>query len=98
MRPLSAPQRRVLILCIAQGVRKDEPGVSKSTLRSLHARGLIHLRTSRKKREVWRATDDGRGLIAKAGLLPTFMHRHSQYGYTHSLAHAMPREPEVIRP
>lgn len=97
MRPLSGPQRRVLILCIAQGVRKDEAGVSKSTLRALQARGLIHLRISRKRREVWRATDSGRGLIARSGLEPTFLHRHSAYGYTHTLAQAMPREPEVIK-
>lgn len=96
MRQLSSPQRRVLILCIAQGVRKDEAGVSKATLRALETRGLIHLRLSRKRREVWRATDDGRGLIARSGLEPVFLHRHSQYGYTNSLARAMPREPEVI--
>ena len=94
---LSPVQRRTLVLCIAQGVRKDEPGISKATLRALQARGLIHLRTSRKKREVWRATDAGRGLIARSGLEPTFLHRHSAYGYTSSLAQAMPHEPEVMR-
>lgn len=78
-------------------MRKDEAGVSKATLGSLQMRGLIHLRVSRKRREVWRATDSGRGLIARSGLEPIFLHRHSEYGYTHSLAHAMPREPEVIR-
>lgn len=94
---LSPAQRRVLILCIAQTVRKDAPGVSKVTLHWLADRGLIHVRVSRKKREVWRATDVGRALIARSGLQPTFLHRHSEYGYTHSSAHAMRDEPEVIR-
>lgn len=96
MKPLSPRQRHVLILCIAQGVRKDESGVPATTLRALEIKGLIHLRVSRKKREVWRATDAGRGLIARSGLEPTFLHRRSEYGYTHSLAHAMRGEPEAM--
>jgi hypothetical protein len=94
---LSPAQRRVLVLCIAQGVTKDEArGTTLRALRALESKGLAHLRISRKKREVWRATDTGRGLIAQSGLAPTFLHRRSEHGYTHSLAHAMPREPEVI--
>jgi len=84
----------VLVLCLAQGVRKDEPTVPATTLRTLEVKGLIHLRVSRKKREVWRATDIGAGLIAGAGLLPELLHKRSEYGYTHSTAHAMVREPE----
>lgn len=93
---LSPAQRRVLVLCVARGVCRDDSGVPKQTLRALEAKGLIHLRISRKRREVWRATDSGRGLIARSGLEPTFLHRRSEHGYTHSLAHALPREPEVI--
>ena len=93
--PLSARQRYVLILCVAQGIRKDE--APKRELRALEARGLVHLRVSRKKREVWRATDVGRHLIASEGLAPEFLHRRSQYGYTRSRAQAMRSEPEVMR-
>jgi DNA-binding PadR family transcriptional regulator len=94
---LSPAQRRVLVLCLARGVAKGDRGVSKATLRALEAKGLIHVRVSRKRREIWRATDAGRGLIARSGLEPTFLHRRSEYGYTHSVAHALPHEPEVIR-
>lgn len=97
----------MLVLCIAQGVTKDDArGTTLRALRALESKGLAHLRISRKKREVWRATDTGRGLIAQSGLAPTFLHRRSHAGvglhssegsgYTHSLAHAMPGEPEVI--
>jgi hypothetical protein len=88
----------VLIVCISQGYRCDDPKAPKGTLRTLEGKGLVHVLISRKKREVWRATDAGRRLIARSGLTPEFLHRHSQYGYTHSLAQAMAREPEVMRP
>jgi len=94
---LTPRQQHALILAIAQGIRPDNPAVAAATIRSLHARGLIHLRTSRKRKALWKATDAGRGLIARTGLEPTFLHRRSQYGYTHRYSQAMAREPEVMR-
>jgi len=95
--PLSARQRSVLIACVWRGYRHDDPNAPKGTLRTLESRGLVALRVSRKQREVWRATDVGRGLIAAEGLRPELLHRRSQYGYTHSPAQAMRGEPEAMR-
>jgi len=95
--PLSTRQRHVLIVCLWQGYRNDDSARPKGTLRTLESRGLVHLMVSRKRREVWRATDVGRGLIASEGLRPELLHRRSQYGYTHSPAQAMRGEPEAMR-
>ena len=67
-----------------------------ATINALAQRGLIHRRTSRKGKTSWRATDTGRGLIASAGLVATYLHRRSQYAYTHLEIFALLREPEAI--
>lgn len=96
--PLTRAQRRVLCLACAQGIAPRDVGgaVRDATVTSLEARGLIALRTNRKGRTLWRATDAGCRVVASVGLVPTFLHRHVAYGYTHTLARAAWREPEVI--
>jgi hypothetical protein len=95
---LTPTQRRVMFMACDRGIRPKDVGtlVRVTTLNSLEVRGLIHLRTSRKGRRSWRATDAGRGLIASSGLRSTFMHKRSEYAYTHTRTHAMLREHEVI--
>jgi len=96
--PLTPTQRRVMHIACDQGIRPKDVGslVRQTTINALEVRGLIHLRINRKGRRVWRATDVGRGLIASSGLRSTFMHKRSEYAYTHHLSRAVPREPEVI--
>lgn len=98
LRTLTPTQRKALRTACATGIRPVDIGESVKlvTIVSLEARGLVHLRTNRRGRKLWRTTDTGRGLVASSGLLPTFLHRRSEYGYTHTLAQAMLGEPEVI--
>jgi hypothetical protein len=71
--------------------------ITETTVRALVDMQLLHLTANRKGRALYRPTDTGRGLVASRGLLPTFLHRRSQYGYTHSYHQAMTGEPEVIQ-
>lgn len=94
---LTYAQRRALrIACTGIASRDVGKQVTARTITTLAGAGLIHQRTSRKGRSVWRATDVGRGVVASSGLVPTFLHRMSQYGYTHDLALALRHEPEVM--
>jgi hypothetical protein len=71
--------------------------ITAKVLHELERHGLAHLTVNRRKRATWRPTDSGRGLVASRGLLPTFLHRRSEHGYTSSYHQAMTGEPEAIR-
>lgn len=94
---LSQKERKHLIFACAQGINPKDKTCDTQVIKALKDTGLIHKVANRKGRILWRPTDAGRGLIASRGLLPTFLHRRSEYGYTHSYHQAMPGEPEVIQ-
>jgi hypothetical protein len=79
-----------------ESINPKDDKIDQPTLDALKDMGLIHKTTNRKGRTVWRTTDTGRGLVASRGLIPTFLHRRSQYAYTHSYHQAMAGEPEVM--
>jgi hypothetical protein len=93
---LTTKQREHLKLA-CEGINPRRPDINDATLAALKDMGLVHQTTNRKGRTVWRTTDAGRGLVASRGMLPTFLHRRSQYGYTASRHQAMAAEPEAIR-
>jgi hypothetical protein len=92
---LTTKQREHLKLA-CEGINPKNEKIDQLTLDALKDMGLVHKTTNRKGRTVWRTTDTGRGLVASRGLLPTFLHRRSQYGYTSSYHQAMKGEPEVM--
>lgn len=90
---LTSTQRRYLIAACGRGLT---PTVELVAIWALQDAGLIHRTTSRKGRVRWQATDLGRGLVASRGLIPTFLHQRSQYGYTHHHRQAMRDELESM--
>jgi hypothetical protein len=65
------------------------------TLRALKTHGLVRLvQTKKQRRELWRPTDDGRGLIARHE--PRLLHRKAYRNYTHDPRFALPGEKEVM--
>ena len=94
---MTTDRRQALALAAARGINpKTDDHVPAKVLADLEQAGLIHLTKTKKGRPTWKATDEGRGLLSRSGLLPVFMHRRSQHGYTSSLALAMWSEPEVL--
>jgi hypothetical protein len=93
---LTQKQRRHLIFACSQGLNPKDKSLDHGTIESLETAGLIHRVVNSKGRALWRPTDTGRGLVASRGLIPTFLHRRSQYGYTNSYHQAMCGEPEVM--
>lgn len=91
------PTQREHLKLACEGINPKNENIDQAILTALKDLGLVHKTTNRKGRTVWRTTDTGRGLVASRGMLPTFLHRRSQYGYTSSHHQAMTGEPEVIR-
>lgn len=117
---MTADMRAFLRVAHERGVRpeqigtdvKDEHGqvvkrfdFHPATLRALVDHGLVHLVPNRKRRDVWRPTDDGRGLLVRhvprllmplgrAGRGPEG--GQGEIGYTHEPRLAWRSEPEVI--
>lgn len=107
---MSEDMQTALIHCAGRGVSPDEFGTegrwSAATRRALVAHGLIHLSKTRKGREVWRPTDDGRGVVAAhipRLLMPIGRPLRSQVppndpresGYTTDPREALHGEPEA---
>jgi hypothetical protein len=90
-------EREYLMLSCSQGINPKNRLMDKAVLGSLEVHGLIQEATNKKGRLLWRPTVLGLEVIASRGMRPTFLHQRSQYGYTHVLRNAMPREPEVMR-
>jgi hypothetical protein len=90
---LTPSMQTVLIRAYTQGIELEDPRVSARTIGALEARGLIHLRTSKKGRTSWRTTPTGYGLVVLQ--VPRFLAARSEYGYTHLPSKAMRHEPEA---
>jgi hypothetical protein len=93
---LTPKQRKHLIQACSEGINPKNPMFDADTLAALKAAGLLHKTASRKGRVLWRPTDTGRGLVASRGMIPTFLHQRSEYGYTHSYHQALRGEPEAM--
>lgn len=98
---LGPAQQRFMVRACHEGVELDDPLAVQLITKEkgtraqiLEARGLIHKRTSKKGRTSWRATDDGRGLVAAH--VPLFLHRRGFPSYTQHTWRAMRDEPEVM--
>lgn len=66
---MSPDMQRLLIHCTSRGVppkefEGDEPAWSTVTRGALERYGLIHLGKNAKGRDLWRATDEGRRVVA----------------------------------
>ena len=94
---LTPRQRKHLTTACAQGLNPKLPTVDTTAITALEGLGLVHETLNKKNRPVWRPTTKGRQLVASRGMVATFLHRRSQYGYTASTHQAMHSEPEVIR-
>jgi hypothetical protein len=93
---LTQRQRKHLTMACSQGLNPKLPTTDMEAIEALEGLGLIHETANKKNRPVWRPTVEGRTLVASRGMVATFMHRRSQYGYTSSSHQAMLSEPEVI--
>ena len=94
---LTKDRREALVLAVAHGINpKTDDHIRAKVIEDLHAAGLIHLMKTRKGRPLWKATDVGRGLVARTGLRPVFLHKRGFPSYTHDPGQAMTNEPEVI--
>lgn len=109
---LPEDMRDFLLQASVNGVDPDDIGDDKSfvyhsnTLRALERHGLVRLvKTKKKRKELWRPTDDGRGLITRH--VPLLLHRKSYLGvgadgsedgsgYTHDPRLAMRHEQESM--
>ncbi len=72
MGDMNDDMRRFLRAAMVSGVDPDHIGTDpekhtfhSNTLRALRKHGLVHLVSTKKKRELWRPTDDGRGLAMR---------------------------------
>jgi hypothetical protein len=69
MADMSEDMRRFLRAATISGVSPDDVGRGKSfhplTLKALVQHELVHLVQTKKRRQLWRPTDDGRGLAMR---------------------------------
>ena|SRR6185436_18854139 len=93
---LTPRQRKHLTMACSQGLNPKLSTVDMQVVTALDSLGLVHETMNRKNRPVWRPTTKGRQLVASRGMVATYPHRRSQYGYTQSSHQAMLGEPEVI--
>lgn len=78
---LSAPMQRALRLAASQGIPTDAPRsvrVQRRTAQVMEDAGLLARRETHKRKELWRATDRGRGLLVAHE--PRFLHARSYRG------------------
>lgn len=93
---LTRVERLVLEEACRQGLNPKRLRYRKQVVEDLAEIGLLQLARNRKGRPLWRPTGEGIVVYAQRGLVPTFLHKQSQYGYTHRFGSAMVGEPEVI--
>lgn len=92
--------RRFLLVAMVGGVEPSLVGEEKqhsyhpNTLRALEKHKLVHLVQTKKRKELWRPTDAGRGLVARHE--PCLLHRKAYRNYTHDPRFALPGEKEVM--
>lgn len=101
MADMTDDMQRFLVAAAISGVRPDKIGrdpeihdFHPATLGALKNHCLVHLVQTRKKGQVWRPTDDGRGLAARH--VPLLLHRKPHRNYTHDPKFAARGEPEVM--
>jgi hypothetical protein len=108
---LTPLMRTALVECFERGVPPYEFGEGEkarwpeATCRALVNNGLIHRVKNRKGRDLWRPTEDGRGVVmahVPRFLMPAGRPRRigseasdADLGYTTVRAFAMPGEPEA---
>ena len=102
MADMNEDMRRFLRAAAIGGVDPDIVGddpdrhvYHPNTLRALKGHGLVRLvQTKKQRKELWRPTDDGRGLITRHE--PRLLHRKAYRNYTHDPRFALPGEKEVM--
>lgn len=108
---LTPLMRSALVECFERGVHPYEFGDGDkakwpdATRKALERNGLIHRVKNRKGRDLWRPTDDGRGVVmayVPRFLMPAGRPRRileqpsdADLGYTTIRAFALPGEPEA---
>jgi hypothetical protein len=98
---MNEDMRRFLLAAMVSGVDPaligEEEGHTyhPNTLRALKRHGLVRLvQTKKQRKELWRPTDAGRGLVARHE--PKLLHRKAYRNYTHDPRFALPGEKEVM--